>query len=80
VVWIVRYAWDKSFICIDTNKDAITERGLGPLNYVLLDHPELQAIQDRVNMVNLHDGGDLYYRERGDRGGIRLILGRGTLV
>jgi hypothetical protein len=34
---------------------------MGPLNYILLDHPELQAIQDRVNMVNLHEDGERYY-------------------
>jgi hypothetical protein len=58
VMWIVRYTWDKSFAHIEMNKDAIAERGWGALNYILLDHPELQAIQDRVNMVNLHDDGD----------------------
>jgi hypothetical protein len=29
----------------------------------LLDHPELQAIQDQFNMVNLHDDGDRYYQQ-----------------
>jgi hypothetical protein len=61
LMWIVRYTWEKSFTRIEMNKDAIAERGLGSLNYILLDHTELQAIQDRLNMVNLHDDGDRYY-------------------
>jgi hypothetical protein len=40
VMWIVHYAWVNYFTRIEMNKDAITERGWGPLNYVLLDHPE----------------------------------------
>jgi hypothetical protein len=61
VMWIVHYAWEKSFARVDTNKHAIAERGWGPLNYILLDHPELKALQDRVNMVNLRDDGDRYF-------------------
>jgi hypothetical protein len=44
-----------------TNKDAIAERGWGPMNYVLLDHSELKSNHDRVNMVNFNDDGDRYY-------------------
>jgi hypothetical protein len=46
------------------NKHAIAERGWGALNYVLIDHPELKALQDRVNMVNLrYDGGRYFPQE-----------------
>jgi hypothetical protein len=60
-MWIVHYAWEKSFVRIETNKHAIAERGWGPLNYVLLDHPELKAIEDRVSLVTLRDDGDRYF-------------------
>jgi hypothetical protein len=46
VMWIVHYAWEKSFARVNMNKHAIAERGWGPLNYILLDHPELKALQD----------------------------------
>jgi hypothetical protein len=45
-MWLVRYAWEKSLARVRTNKQAIVERG--PLNYVILDHPELQEIEERV--------------------------------
>jgi hypothetical protein len=61
VMWIVCYAWEKSFARVDTNKHAIAERGWGLLNYILRDHPELKALQDRVNMENLRDDGDRYF-------------------
>jgi hypothetical protein len=31
---------------------AVAERGWGALNYVLLDHPELQETKDRVESIN----------------------------
>jgi hypothetical protein len=52
---------NKSFTNIETDKDAISDIGWGPLNYVFLDHPELKAIKDRVDMVNLTDDGDRYF-------------------
>jgi hypothetical protein len=61
IMWIVRYAWEKSFARVETHKHAIAERGWGPFNYVLLDHPELKQIEDRVSMVTLRDGGDRYF-------------------
>jgi hypothetical protein len=61
IMWIVRYAWEKSFARVETNKHAIAERGWGPLHYVLLDHPELKQIEDRVSMVTLRDDGDRYF-------------------
>jgi hypothetical protein len=61
IMWIVRYAWEKSFARVETNKHAIAERGWGPLHYVLLDHPELKQIEDRVRMVTLRDDGDRYF-------------------
>jgi hypothetical protein len=57
-MWIVHYAWEKSFARIETNMHVIAERGWGPLNYVLLDHPELKAIEDRVSLVTLRDYGN----------------------
>jgi hypothetical protein len=60
MMWIVCYAWDKYFTHMETNKNARAKRGWDPLNYVLLDHLELQAIQNR-NMVNLHADGIQYY-------------------
>jgi hypothetical protein len=47
-MWLVRYAWENSFVRVRTKKQAIAERGWGPLNYLLLDHPELQEIEERV--------------------------------
>jgi hypothetical protein len=44
IMWIVCYSWEKIFARFETNKHAIAERGWGPLNYVLLDHPELKAL------------------------------------
>jgi hypothetical protein len=43
------------------NIHPLAKIGRGPLNYVLLDHPELKTIQDRVNMVNFRDDGDRYF-------------------
>jgi hypothetical protein len=37
---------------------AIDERGWAPLNYVLLDHPELQETKDRVESIN-----DIYKKQ-----------------
>jgi hypothetical protein len=48
IMWLVRYDWEKSFARVRTNKQAIAERGWGPMNYVLLDHPELQEIEECV--------------------------------
>jgi hypothetical protein len=64
IMWIVRYAWETSFARIETNKHAVAERGWGPLNYVLLDHPELKAIEDRVSLVTLRDDGDRYFPQK----------------
>jgi hypothetical protein len=50
-MWLVRYAWEKLFMRVRMNKQAIAERGWGPLNYVLLDHPELQEIEERVRQA-----------------------------
>ena len=43
VVIIMSAAWELSFNNVATNRKAIAERGWGPLNYVLLDHPEIAA-------------------------------------
>jgi hypothetical protein len=52
IVQIVNVAWQKSFGRVDTNNRAIAARGWGPLNYILLDHPELQETKDRVQSIN----------------------------
>jgi hypothetical protein len=48
IMCLVRYDWEKSFARVRMNKQSIAERGWGPLNYVLLDHPELQDTEERV--------------------------------
>jgi hypothetical protein len=48
IIRIVNIAWNKSFARVDTNLKEISEHGWGGLNYVLLDHPELQEMKDRV--------------------------------
>jgi hypothetical protein len=58
IVRIVNIAWDKSFSRVDTNLKAIAERGWGALNYVLMDHPELQETNDRVESIN-----DIYKKQ-----------------
>jgi hypothetical protein len=42
IVHIVNIAWKSSFARVATNKRAISARGWDPINYVLLDDPELQ--------------------------------------
>jgi hypothetical protein len=48
IVRIVNFAWQKLCSRVGTNKRSIAARGWGPLNYILLDHPELQETKDRV--------------------------------
>jgi hypothetical protein len=48
----VNIAWQKSFYRVDTNLKAIAERGWAPLTYVILDHPELQEMNDRAQSIN----------------------------
>jgi hypothetical protein len=43
VVNLVARAWDDSFARIDSNKQAIAERGWNPLNYNCLLNPEIRA-------------------------------------
>ena len=43
VVTIVSAAWEKSFSIVKNNHTVISECGWGPLNYVLLDHPEIAS-------------------------------------
>jgi hypothetical protein len=52
IVRIVNVAWQESFARVDMNKRAIVARGWGPLNYILLDHPELQETKERVQSIN----------------------------
>ena len=41
IIPIVNYAWEKSFNNVTNNLKAIADRGWGPLNRVLLSHPEI---------------------------------------
>ena len=41
IITFVNYAWNRSFARIDQNQKAIRERGWGPLNQILLSHPEI---------------------------------------
>jgi hypothetical protein len=59
IVSIVNIAWQKSFSRFDTNLQAISERWWGALNYVLLDHRELQEAKDRVESII-----DIYKKNR----------------
>jgi hypothetical protein len=54
IVIILNIASQKSFARGDTNLKAISERGWAPLNYVILDHPELQETKmDGVAITDL---------------------------
>ena len=43
VIPIVNYAWERSFAKTHTNLRAMCERGWGPLNKILLHHPEISS-------------------------------------
>ena len=49
VIPIVNYCWDRSFARVDTNRKAITQRGWNPLNYALLDSPNLHGNQPQTH-------------------------------
>ena len=46
IIPIVNYCWDRSFARTMSNRKAIAMRGWNPLNYVLLDHPEIHTPED----------------------------------
>jgi hypothetical protein len=48
IVRTVNVSWQHLFDRVATNKRAIAARGWVPLNYILLDNPELQEKKDRV--------------------------------
>jgi hypothetical protein len=58
IVRIVNVAWQHSFARVATNKRAIAARGWSPLNYNLLDHPEIQETKNRVQSI-----GEIYVRQ-----------------
>jgi hypothetical protein len=58
IVRIVNVAWQSSVARVATNKRAIAARGWGPLNYIIIDHPELQETKDRVQSI-----GEIYARQ-----------------
>ena len=43
VIPIVNYTWSRSFAKEKTNLMDISDRGWGPLNQILLSHPEIQS-------------------------------------
>ena len=43
IVPIVNYCWERSFQRTESNKKAIAMRGWNPLNYILLDSPEVAS-------------------------------------
>jgi hypothetical protein len=47
IVGVIHRAWNESFAKVESNKRAIRNRGWGPLNFTLLDHPELQQEKKR---------------------------------
>jgi hypothetical protein len=65
IVQIVDVVRQLSFARVDTNKRAIAARRWGPLNYILIDHPELEKTKDRVHSINkiymkqVRDGVDI---------------------
>ena len=53
IIPLVNMAWGKSFANAKNCQKAIRERGWGPLNYCLLDHPDLQKQQEVIEPVQL---------------------------
>jgi len=49
VIPIVNYAWERSFARVQSNLKAIQDRGWGPLNKILLSHPEIIGIKISVD-------------------------------
>jgi hypothetical protein len=43
IVPLVSLSWFKSFGLIENAQKAISQRGWGPLNFVLLDHPDVRS-------------------------------------
>jgi hypothetical protein len=60
IIGLVHHLWNASFAKVESNKKAIRNRGWNPLNYKLLDHPELtrkkknDAVMDAYINCNLH--------------------------
>jgi hypothetical protein len=50
IVYLVAMAWANSFACVDSNRNAIADRGWSPLNYNCLNcHPEILLSTKGVN-------------------------------
>ena len=58
IIPIVNYAWQKSFANVKNNLKAIADRGWGPLNRILLSHPEIisSKIESFDSQENEQDG------------------------
>ena len=55
IIPLLNTAWEKSFAIVSRGRKAIVERGWGPLNYVLLDHPEISRQQQPENQQQQDD-------------------------
>jgi hypothetical protein len=52
IVPLVAHAWTKSFGVVQNAKTSIAHRGWGPLNFVLLDHPDVRKIVHNESATN----------------------------
>ena len=52
---LVQKAWSESFERVKQNKRAIAVRGWLPLNYVLLDHPDLKKQADKNGVFQAYE-------------------------
>jgi hypothetical protein len=58
IVGLVGCAWEQSFARVQCNLKAISWHGWGPLNYNLLQHPEINLKKDKV-YFKLHSNIDV---------------------
>jgi hypothetical protein len=58
IIPLVMHAWSKSFGIVENAKKAIAQRGWGPLNYVLLDHPDVRNNTRNDSVQHEHRYGD----------------------
>jgi hypothetical protein len=52
IVRTVNVAWQSSSDKVDTNKRAIAALGWGPLNYIIIDHPEVPETKKRLQSIS----------------------------
>ena len=56
---IINYAWERSFAKTHTHFRAIHERGWGPLNKILLQHPEISSTNS-VNCLSPEESNSIH--------------------